>query len=345
MSLPSWATQEVIDAVIKSVQAVVILVGMVVVSAWMIWLERRLLALWQDRYGPNRVGPFGLGQVIADMLKIFFKEDWTPPFADKAMFWIAPAIAMAMMVLGFMIIPLGDTLWIADLNIGLLFFLAIAGLAVYAVILGGWASNSKYALLGGVRSTAQTISYEVFMGISLMGVVMLAGSFNLREIVHSQQVEWFGFIPQWNVFTQILGFIVWVPAALAVTHRTPFDLPEAEQELVQGYHTEYSSMKFGMFMVSEYVGIVMVSALTTTLFFGGWDVPFMDNEGWFLSFLAFSGKTFFFMCAYILVRAALPRPRYDQIMAAGWKVCLPISLINLLGTAAVILWRTPGATS
>ncbi|TDU28817.1 NADH dehydrogenase subunit H [Panacagrimonas perspica] len=339
MTLPSWITQETIDTAIKSVQAVVILVGMVVVSAWMIWLERRLLALWQDRYGPNRVGPFGLGQVIADMLKIFFKEDWTPPFADKAMFWIAPAIAMAMMILGFMIIPLGDTLWIADLNIGLLFFLAIAGLAVYAVILGGWASNSKYSLLGGVRSTAQTISYEVFMGISLMGVVMQAGSFNLREIVHAQQEQ------VWFVVTQLLGFIVWVPAALAVTHRTPFDLPEAEQELVQGYHTEYSSMKFGMFMVSEYVGIVMVSALTTTLFFGGWDVPFVDNEGWFLSFLSFSAKTFIFMCSYILVRAALPRPRYDQIMAAGWKVCLPISLINMLGTAAVILWQTPGASS
>jgi NADH-quinone oxidoreductase subunit H len=210
---------------------------------------------------------------------------------------------------------------------------------VYAVILGGWASNSKYALLGGVRSTAQTISYEVFMGIALMGVVMQAGSFNLREIVHAQQEG------VWYVFTQWLAFLVWVPAALAVTHRTPFDLPEAEQELVQGYHTEYSSMKFGMFMVSEYVGIVMVSALTTTLFFGGWDVPFVDNEGWFLSLLAFCAKTFFFMASYILVRAALPRPRYDQIMAAGWKVCLPLALINLLGTAAVILWQTPGANA
>lgn len=338
MMLPTWITQEMIDIAIKVVQAAIILVGMVIIAAWMIWLERRLLGLWQDRYGPNRVGPFGLGQVIADMLKIFFKEDWTPPFADKAMFWIAPAIAMAMMMLGFLVIPLGDTLWVADLNVGLLFFLAVAGLAVYAVILGGWASNSKYALIGGVRSTAQTISYEVFMGIALMGVVMQAGSFNLREIVHAQQEH------VWFVLTQILGFIVWVPAALAVTHRTPFDLPEAEQELVQGYHTEYSSMKFGMFMVSEYVGIVMVSALTTTLFFGGWDVPFVDNEGWFLSFLAFSAKTFLFMCSYILVRAALPRPRYDQIMAAGWKVCLPISLVNLLGTAAVILWQTPGAS-
>lgn len=345
MTLPLWITPELIAIAIKVVQAAVILVGMVVISAWMIWLERRLLGLWQDRYGPNRVGPFGLGQVIADMLKIFFKEDWTPPFADKVMFWIAPAISMAAMMLGFIIIPLGDTLWVADLNVGLLLFLAIAGLAVYAVMLGGWASNSKYSLLGGVRSTAQTISYEVFMGISLMGVVMLAGSFNLRDIVHGQQNEWFGVIPQWNIFTQFLGFLVWVPAALAVTHRTPFDLPEAESELVQGYHTEYSSMKFGMFMVSEYVGIVMVSALTTTLFFGGWDVPFVDNEGWFLSLLSFCGKTFLFMCSYILVRAALPRPRYDQIMSAGWKVCLPLSLINMLGTAVVILSTSSGAAA
>lgn len=345
MTLPGWITPEIIAIALKVVVACVILVGMVLVAAYMIWLERRLLGLWQDRYGPNRVGPFGLGQVIADMLKIFFKEDWTPPFADKAMFWIAPAIAMAMMMLGFLIIPLADTVWVGDIDVGLLFFLAVAGLAVYAVMLGGWASNSKYALLGGVRSTAQTISYEVFMGISLMGVVMLAGSFNLREIVHDQQGMWFGVIPQWNVITQFLGFLVWIPAALAVTHRTPFDLPEAESELVQGYHTEYSSMKFGMFMVSEYVGIVMVSALTTTLFFGGWDVPWVENEGWFLSLLAFCGKTVFFMASYILVRAALPRPRYDQIMSAGWKVCLPLALINLLGTAAVVLWQSPGVSA
>ena len=208
MDLPSWITQEMVEIAVKLVQTVVILLGLVLTAAWMIWVERRLLGLWQDRYGPNRVGPFGLGQVVADMLKIFFKEDWTPPFADKAMFWIAPAIAMAMMMLGFLVIPLTDTIWVGDLNVGLLFFLAIAGLAVYAVILGGWASNSKYALLGGVRSTAQTISYEVFMGVSLMGVVMLAGSFNLREIVHDQQATWFGFIPQWNVFSQFLGFLV-----------------------------------------------------------------------------------------------------------------------------------------
>lgn len=312
-----------------AVVTLIILLSLVIVAAWMIWLERRLLALWQDRYGPNRVGPLGLGQVIADMVKIFFKEDWLPPFVDKATFILAPFLAMSMMMLGFAVIPITDTLGVGDMNIGLLFFLAIAGLAVYAVMLGGWSSNSKYSLLGGVRSTAQTISYEVFMGLALMGIVMQAGSFSLRDVVNAQK-------DMWNVVPQFLGFLAWLPAAFAVTHRTPFDLPEAESELVQGYHTEYSGMKFGMFMVSEYVGIVMVSALTTTLFFGGWHGPFsfVPPIVWFI------GKTFLFMVSYILVRASLPRPRYDQIMAAGWKFCLPLTLINLLGTAAVVLWQS-----
>jgi NADH-quinone oxidoreductase subunit H len=318
--------------IVTAVTTLAILLCLVVVAAWMIWMERRLLGLWQDRYGPNRIGPFGLGQVVADMVKIFFKEDWLPSFVDKPTFVIAPMIAMSMMLLGFAVIPLTDTLWVSDLNIGLLFFLAIAGLSVYAVMLGGWASNSKYSLIGGIRSTAQTISYEVFMGIALMGVVMQTGSFSLRDIVNAQA-------GLWNVVPQIIGFIVWVPAALAVTHRTPFDLPEAESELVQGYHTEYSGMKFGMFMVSEYVGIVMVSALTVTLFFGGWHGWLVDR--WpLLALFWFCFKTFFFMASYILVRASLPRPRYDQIMAAGWKFCLPLSLLNLVLTGALVLWKS-----
>ena len=327
----SWITPELKDIWWAMAQALIILVGSVLVSAWMIWMERRLLALWQDRYGPNRVGPFGLGQVIADMLKIFFKEDWMPPFADKFTFVLAPFLSMALMMLAFAFIPLTPTWGAANPNLGLLYFLAIAGLAVYAVMLGGWSSNSKYSLLGGLRSTAQTISYEVFMGLSLMGVVIQAGSFNLRDIVYAQE-------HCWNIIPQILGFIVWVPAALAVVHRTPFDLPEAESELVQGYHTEYSGMKFGMFMVSEYVGIVMVSALTTTLFFGGWQGPFGLWTAQ-IPFFWFAIKTFLFMAAYILVRAALPRPRYDQIMGAAWKVCLPIALLNLLLTGAIVLWK------
>jgi len=326
-----WITPELLAIVWGVVKAVIILLGLVLTAAYMIWLERRLLGLWQDRYGPNRVGPFGLGQVIADMIKIFFKEDWTPPFADKFTFILAPFLAMALMMLAFVFIPMTPNWGVANPDLGLLFFLAIAGLAVYAVMLGGWSSNSKYSLLGGLRSTAQTISYEVFMGLALMGIVIQAGSFNLREIVASQA-------GMWNVFPQILGFLAWVPAALAVVHRTPFDLPEAESELVQGYHTEYSGMKFGMFMVSEYVGIVMVSALTVALFFGGWHGPFgLGTEQ--IPFLWFAAKTFFFMASYILVRAALPRPRYDQIMSAAWLWCLPMSLLNLLLTGAFVLWK------
>lgn len=332
-----WLTPGLIAILWKCAQAVVILLGLVVTAAWMIWLERRLLGLWQDRHGPNRIGPFGLGQVIADMIKIFFKEDWTPPFVDKPMFWLAPIIAMSMMLLSFAVVPITATWGVSDLEYGVLYFFAFAGLAVYAVMLGGWASNSKYALLGGLRSTAQTISYEVFMGLSLMGVVMQAGSFNLREIVEAQQAGW------WNVGPQFLGFCVFALAAVAVTHRTPFDLPEAESELASGYHTEYSGMKFGMFFVGEYVGIVMVSGLLVTLFFGGWDVPFVSNEGPILQFLAFAAKSFIFMSGFILLRAALPRPRYDQMMGAAWKVCLPLALLNMLVTGAILVAHHQGA--
>jgi NADH-quinone oxidoreductase subunit H len=318
--------------IVTAVTTLAILLSLVITAAWMIWLERRLLGLWQDRYGPNRVGPFGLGQVIADMLKIFFKEDWIPPFVDKPTFLIAPIIAMSMMMLGFAVVPITPSLGVADLNLGMLFFFAIGGLAVYAVMLGGWSSNSKYALLGGLRSTAQTITYEVFMGISLMGVVMQADSFNLRDVVEAQKDCWF-------IIPQFFGFCVFSLAAVAVTHRTPFDLPEAESELAAGYHTEYSGMKFGMFFVGEYVGIVMVSAILVTLFFGGWLGPFVDRWPW-LGLFYFVIKTFFFMSFFILLRAALPRPRYDQMMDAGWKFCLPLALLNMLVTGAIVLWKS-----
>jgi NADH-quinone oxidoreductase subunit H len=334
-ALLAWLmSPAVLAALWAVVQAVVILLGLVISAAWMIWLERRLLALWQDRLGPNRVGPLGLGQVIADMIKIFFKEDWTPPFVDKFTFILAPLLAMSLMMLGYALVPITPTWGVAAPELGLLFFFAIAGLAVYAVMLGGWSSNSKYSLLGGLRSTAQTISYEVFMGLSLMGIVMQAGSFNVRDIVLAQQAGW------WNVVPQFFGFCVWSLAAIAVTHRTPFDLPEAESELAAGYHTEYSGMKFGMFFVGEYVGIVMVSGLTAALFFGGWEGPFWSDR---IPFVWFAIKSLLFMSAFILLRAALPRPRYDQMMAAAWKVCLPLSLVNLLITGAVILWQGSGA--
>jgi NADH-quinone oxidoreductase subunit H len=328
----SWLTADVIAVIIAVVKALVVLVGTVLVAAMLIWVERRLLGLWQDRWGPNRVGPLGLGQVVADMMKIFFKEDWSPPFVDTRVFWIAPAIAMSAFLIGFAIIPITPDWGVADLNIGVLFFFAIAGLAVYAVMFAGWASNSKYALLGGVRSTAQTLTYEVFMGISLMGVVALTGSFNLRDIVLAQKDCWY-------IFPQFLGFATFALAGVAVAHRSPFDLPEAESELAAGYHTEYSGMKFGMFFVGEYVAVVLVSALLAVLFCGGWLGP-----AWLPPFVWFALKTFFFIVMFILLRAALPRPRYDHLMAVGWKVCLPLTLINLIATGAWVLTHS-GAPS
>lgn len=311
---------------IEVAKGLVILFGMVIVAALLIWAERRLLGLWQDRYGPNRVGPFGLGQVVADMVKIFFKEDWIPPFVDKPTFIIAPMIAMGTLMLAFILVPVTPTWGVApDLGIGVLFFFAIAGLEVYAVMLGGWSSNSKYSLLGGLRSAAQMVSYEVFMGIALMGVVMQTGSFALSDIVEYQGKH------GWFIVPQFFGFCTFALAAVATVHRHPFDLPEAEQELAAGYHTEYSGMKFGMFMVAEYVGVVLVSALLVTLFFGGWQGPVLPPIVWFTL------KTLFFVMLFILLRAALPRPRYDQVMAAGWKFCLPVAVINLLVTGAVVL--------
>lgn len=330
----SWWTPELAAIVFEVLKGIVILLGFVLTAAMMIWAERRLLGLWQDRYGPNRVGPFGLLQTPADMIKIFFKEDWIPPFADKPTFLIAPMIAMATIMFAVVLIPLTPSWGVApDLNIGVLFFFALAGVAVYAVMLGGWSSDSKYALLGGLRSAAQMISYEVFMGVALMGVVMQAGSFSLTKIVEAQTGLWF-------IVPQFFGFCMFSLAAVATTHRHPFDLPEAEQELAAGYHTEYSGMKFGMFFVAEYVGVVAVSALLVTLFFGGWHGPGAERSEW-LAFLWFALKTSFFMMLFILLRASLPRPRYDQIMAAGWKFCLPLSLINMLVTGAVILARQP----
>lgn len=311
-------------------QALVIFLGLVITAALMIVYERRMLALWQDRYGPNRVGWQGSLQLVADMLKIFFKEDWTPNFADKFIFTLAPAIAMFTALASFAIIPLSPTLGVADWNIGLLFFFAMAGLAVYAVMFGGWASANKFSLLGGLRSAAQTISYEVFLGLSLMGVVAMAGSFNLREIVEAQATVW-------NVVPQFFGFLCFVVAGVAVTHRHPFDQPEAEQELAEGYHVEYSGMKFGMFFIGEYVNVVLISALMTCLFFGGWLAPFNINIPFIPPVFWFLIKTLFFMTLFVLARGSLMRPRYDQVMNFGWKVCLPVTLVNLLATAAVIL--------
>lgn len=302
-----------------------ILGTVIVVAAMLIWVERRLLSFWQERLGPNRVGPFGLLQVVADMIKIFTKEDWVPPFADRVSFVIAPAIIMTVILLSFAVIPFAPNIGIIESNIGVLFILAMASLGAYSVMLGGLSSDNKYALLGSLRAAAQMVSYEVFMGISLLGVVALSGSFNLRTIVEAQEGMWF-------VVPQFVGFVIFLIAGVAESHRLPFDIPEAEQEICAGYHTEYSGMKFGMFFVGEYLGLVLVSSLITVLFFGGWMGPgFLPPVVWFAL------KSGVFIAFFILLRAAIPRPRYDQLMSYGWLFLLPLSLINLLVTGAVIL--------
>ncbi len=305
---------------------VAVLLSVFGAASFMIWMERRLLALWQDRFGPNRVGPFGLVQVVADILKIFTKEDWIPPFADKAVFVLAPAIIFFSTMMVFSVLVLSPGVCVADLNIGVLFFLALSGLGSYGIILAGWASNNKYSLLGAMRAAAQMLSYEVFMGLSMIGVVMLAGSFRFGDIVESQR-------HMWNIIPQFLGFVIFFIAGLAETHRIPFDLPESESELVAGFHSEYSGMKFAMFFLAEYIGITVISALTVTMFFGGYLGPFLPPIVWFIL------KTLVFMSFFILLRATLPRPRYDQMMRLAWKVLLPLSVLNLLATGAIVLAR------
>jgi NADH-quinone oxidoreductase subunit H len=296
------------------------------IAAGLIWVERRMLALWQERLGPNRAGPLGILIVLADTLKLFFKEDWIPPFADKWVFITAPAIVVASVLLSFVIIPVAPGIVVADLNIGILFFLAMSSIGVYSIVLGGWASNNKYSLLGALRGASQMIAYEVFMGLSLMGVVMLTGSFKLSDIVAAQTDLWF-------VVKQPVGAVIFLIAGIAETHRLPFDIPEAESELVAGFHAEYSGMKFGMFFIGEYMGITLISAMMTTLFFGGWLGPdFLPSWAWFFI------KTFAFIFFFILLRASLPRPRYDQLMEMGWKILLPLVLLNLLVTGAIALW-------
>ena len=318
------------EPVVTLAQIVVILVAVLIAAALLTWAERRLLGLWQDRYGPNRVGPFGLLQPIADVIKLMMKEDFIPPAADKPVYVIAPMVVMSTGLIAFAVIPFAPGIGIADLSIGLLFFLAITGLTVYGIVLGGWSSNSKYSLLGGLRGAAQMISYEVFLGLALMGVVLQAGSFDLRAIVQAQAGLWF-------VVPQFLGFVLFMIAGVAELHRLPFDLPEAENELVAGYHTEYSSMKFGMFFVGEYVGMILLGAMTTTLFLGGWLGPVLPPLLWFVL------KTAVVVLFIVLLRAAQPRPRYDQLMALGWKILLPLALLNLVVTGGFVVAAAGGA--
>ena len=312
------------------------------------WAERRGAGLIQDRPGPNRVGPYGLLQLPVDAVKFFFKEDVIPTNADKVLYVLAPAIAVFSALTTFAVIPYGATLPAAgrdipligaDLSIGVLYIFALTSLSVYGIVLAGWASNNKFSLIGGLRSGAQIISYELAMTTAAAGVILSAASLRLPDIVASQESLWLGFLPRWNVVPQFLGFLVFFISAFAETNRIPFDLPEADAELVGGYHTEYSAMKFAMFMMAEYVNIVVACALTVTLYFGGWSLPGFHPHGVIgavLSILIFSVKTLFFVLVFIWVRWTLPRFRYDQLMRFGWKVLLPLALLNLLWVAGLV---------
>jgi len=334
-------TTFIIISIIKSVAVVGVLLTAV---AYSVWLERKVSAHIQNRWGPTRVGPFGLLQPLADGVKFIFKEDLTQPHVYKPLYIAAPIIAVVFAISSIAVIPFGNFveigpwgtyLQITDLNIGLLVVLGVTSMGVYGVALAGWSSNSKYALLGGLRASAQMISYEVSLGLSLVGVLIVAGSLSLRDIVDAQRHL------HWNILFQPVAFFIYIISAYAETNRTPFDLPEAESELVAGYHTEYSAMKFAMFFMAEYANMVTVACLATLMFFGGWLGPVFGPPTlqMILPVLWFCLKVFFFMFLYVWVRWTLPRFRYDQLMAFGWKVLLPLSVANIVVTALIVAWR------
>ncbi len=312
-----------------------VVIGVVLTGvAWSTWLERKLLGHLQHRIGPSVAGPFGLLQPIADAIKLAFKEEIIPGKVERAMYLLAPILSFVPALLVFAVIPFSPSIEIfgheisgslSDLNIGVLYILAITSLGVYGIVLAGWSSGSKYSLLGGIRSSAQMISYEVAYGLSMVGVLLLANTLSLREIVEQQQ----GFF-NWFIFRQPLGFFLYIICAVAETNRAPFDLPEAESELVAGYLTEYSSMRYSLFFMAEYANMIAVSCVATTLFLGGWSGPFLPPVLWFAI------KVFMFMCGYIWIRGTLPRLRYDQLMNLGWKVLFPLALANTMITALII---------
>jgi len=333
--------------------AVVVLV-MLTSIAYLTWLERKVVAHIHSRWGPYLVGYSGLMQPLADGLKFILKEDIVPLEVDTIVYWLAPFLALTLAFLSIAVIPFGESFTIhgrtiffqiTDLNVGLLFVFAVTSLGVYSVALAGWSSNSKYPLLGGLRSSAQMISYELSLGLAVVGVLMMAGTLSLRGIVDSQSGFWHiagvnTFLPHWNIFVQPVGFLVYFTAAVADTNRVPFDLPEGESELVGGYHTEYSSMKFAMFFMSEYANMITVSCLATILFFGGWHGPVFGPYVLrvLLPVFWFCFKLFCFLFFYIWMRGTLPRFRYDQLMAFGWKFLLPLGLLNVLATSFVVAW-------
>ncbi|HSD12740.1 MAG TPA: NADH-quinone oxidoreductase subunit NuoH [Patescibacteria group bacterium] len=341
MTVPDW--------VILAIRVLAPVLAIMLALPIPMWLERRGAGLIQDRPGPNRVGPFGLMQPVADAVKFFMKEDLIPSNADRFLYVIAPGIALFSALMTFAVIPYGPNVTVggreiplvgADVSIGILYLFALTSLSVYGIVLGGWSSNNKFSLIGGIRSSAQIISYELAMTTAAAGVILAAGSFRLTDVVAMQAGTWFGFIPRWNVLPQFLGFVVFYVATFAETNRLPFDLPEAEAELVGGYHTEYSAFKFAMFFMAEYVNMIVASALTVTLFFGGWTLPGYEPHGAvgvLVSALVFFGKTAFLVWVFIWVRWTLPRFRYDQLMRLGWKALLPIALLNLFWIAFLVV--------
>jgi NADH-quinone oxidoreductase subunit H len=332
----------ILTAIILAKIAIVLGVLLTAV-AYAVWLERKVVAHIQSRWGPYLVGPHGLLQPLADGLKFLFKEDIEPREVDRLVYYLAPFVAFTMAFASIAVIPFGESIeilghridfQITTLNVGLLFILAVTSLGVYGIALAGWSSNSKFPLFGGLRSSAQMISYELSLGLALVGVILISGSLDLREIVDQQK-------GLWNIVRQPLGFLLYFTAAIAETNRTPFDLPEAESELVGGFHTEYSSYKFAMFFIAEYANIFTVSCLATLMFFGGWHGPVFGPPvlrallpvGWFCL------KVFCFVFTYIWIRGTLPRFRYDQLMSFGWKFLLPVALLNVLVTSFIVAWR------
>ncbi|HEV3036427.1 MAG TPA: NADH-quinone oxidoreductase subunit NuoH [Candidatus Angelobacter sp.] len=353
----------IIAAVIKvALVAFLLLTGV----AYMTWLERKVIGHMQNRWGPTRVGPFGLLQPLADGIKFILKEDMVPDKVHKVLYIMAPMLALIMSLISIAVIPFGETISVGghdtalqitgvaqahgtpplDINIGLLIILGATSIGVYGIALAGWSSNSKYALLGSLRASAQMISYELALGLSLVGVLILSGTLSLRGIVDSQihQPAWLGFLPHWYIFPQFIAFFVYLMSAYAETNRIPFDLPEAETELVAGYHTEYSAMKFAMFFMAEYVNMITVGCVATLLFFGGWHGPSLGISSPLIRALLpviwFSAKIFVFMFVYIWIRGTLPRFRYDQLMAFGWKFLLPIAIVNIIVTSLIVALRS-----
>jgi NADH-quinone oxidoreductase subunit H len=326
------------DFLLLVLKMVIIFGAVMNVVGLLSWVERKMMARVQMRPGPTRVGPFGLLQPMADLVKFLFKEDVIPLQANTFLYILAPLISLVPAFLSFAVVPFGPSLQVTDLSVGLLFVFALTSLGVYGIALGGWASNSKYPLMGAMRSSAQMISYELSLTLSVIGVLMIANTLSLREIVISQQSTWLGFIPRWNIFLQPIAFIVYVISGTAETNRLPFDLAESEQELVAGWHTEYSSMKFLMFMMAEYANMIAVSALATILFLGGWNGPMFGPPlvQMVLPIFWFVLKISVFILFYVLLRSTIPRFRYDQLMKFGWKVLVPLSLANIVVTSFIV---------